>query len=124
MKCPRCLEENPAGHRYCSACGEKLPQNDVNEGGTSRGKRIAARILSICSVPFGVLTGGLGLAMGIVTKALDKEKRYKTLSTLGIVFGAITLTLSLAATIVLGVLAAFYGPEIVRRFADAVGSIS
>lgn len=121
MKCPKCLEENPAGHRYCSACGYKLPQNDVKEGGSSRGKRIAARILSICSVPFGVLTGGLGMAMGIVTKALDQEKRYATLSTLGIVFGAITLTLTIASAIALGVLAAFYGPEIVERFAHALG---
>src|SRR5437899_2626967 len=24
MECPRCRAENPSGHRFCSACGQKL----------------------------------------------------------------------------------------------------
>ncbi len=119
MKCPHCQEENPSGHRYCSACGYKLPQNDVNEASPSKGKMIASRILSICSVPFGCSTGLLGLAMGIVGRALDEKRQFRTLWMLGIVFGSITLGLVVTATIVLSALAVFYGPEIVERFARA-----
>ncbi|MBO4540752.1 MAG: zinc-ribbon domain-containing protein [Bacilli bacterium] len=120
MKCPNCQEENRSGSRYCSNCGRKLPQNDANQAPTSKGKQIASKILSICSIPFGVLTGGLGLAMGIVAKALDREKAYDKLSTLGIIFGSITLTLIIAGIIVLMILSILYFPEIVQRFVDAI----
>ena len=120
MKCPNCQEENRSGSRYCSNCGRKLPQNDVNQAATSKGKQIASKILSICSIPFGVLTGGLGLAMGIVAKALDQEKAYNKLSTLGIVFGSITLSFIVVGTILLTILSILYFPEITQRFAEVI----
>ncbi len=124
MKCPYCQNENQPGARYCSSCGKKLPANDsVISPTAGKGKRLAARILSIASIPFGVLTGFFGLAMGIVGRALDKDRRFTSLSTLGIVFGAITLFVELAAIVALIVLAFLYGPKVVEGIVEAFSSL-
>ena len=120
MKCRYCDNENPEGSRYCSVCGGMLPQNELETDNDSKGKMIASKILSIASIPFGVLTGGLGLAMGIVGRSLDKKNRFRKLSGLGIIFGAIVLTLEVLAVITFVVLMIVYGEEIAHRLAEWV----
>lgn len=83
--------------KYCTKCGEQLNDDAIvcprcgcetelgrayrtNNSGSS-----VAQVCGVLSIVFGMLGGFLGLILGIVCIASDKDKKYRSLGIIGIV---------------------------------------